>query len=96
MVVSGGENIYPIEVEQVLINHPLVEDVAIIGISDEKFGQTLKAYVQSSKNDETITKEALVEWLRPRVARFQLPKDIVFVNDLPYTPLGKLDKKQLK
>lgn len=96
MVVSGGENIYPIEVEQVLINHPLVEDVAIIGISDEKYGQTLKAFVQTGKNDETITKEALVEWLRPRVARFQLPKEIVFVNNLPYTPLGKIDKKQLK
>jgi acyl-CoA synthetase (AMP-forming)/AMP-acid ligase II len=96
MVVSGGENIYPIEVEQVLIDHPQVEDVAIIGISDEKYGQTLKAFVQTSKNDEMITKEALVDWLRPRVARFQLPKDIVFVNNLPYTPLGKLDKKQLK
>ena len=96
MVVSGGENIYPIEVEQVLINHPLVEDVAVIGIVDEKYGQTLKAFVQKGKNDENITKEALVEWLRPRVARFQLPKDIIFINSLPYTPLGKLDKKQLK
>lgn len=96
MVVSGGENIYPIEVEQILINHPQVEDVAIIGISDEKYGQTLKAFVQSSKNVEMLTKEALVDWLRPRVARFQLPKDIVFVNNLPYTSLGKLDKKQLK
>lgn len=52
--------------------------------------------MQSSKDDEMITQEALMEWLSPRVARFQLPKDTVFVNHLPYTPLGKLDKKQLK
>ena len=94
MVVSAGENIYPFEIEQILINHPLVEDVAIIGVSDEKYGQTLKAFVQSV-NNESLTKEALIEWLLPKVARFQLPKDIVFVRHLPYTSLGKLDKKQL-
>lgn len=95
MVVSAGNNIYPIEIEQILMNHPLVGDVAIIGVNDEKYGQTLKAFVQSV-NNERLTKEALIEWLRPKVARFQLPKDIVFVHHLPYTSLGKLDKKQLK
>ncbi|TQR21836.1 AMP-binding protein [Psychrobacillus vulpis] len=95
MVISAGENIYPIEVEHVLIKHPLVNDVAIIETSDDQYGQTLKAFVQPRYN-ENLTKEELVEWLRPKVARFQLPKDIVFVNNLPYTPLGKFDKKQLK
>lgn len=95
MVVSAGENVYPIEVEQVLINHPQVEDAAVIGISDESFGQRLKAFVLLAK-DANITKEELFEWLRSKVARFQLPKDIVFVDNMPYTPLGKLDKKQLK
>ncbi|KUO53641.1 MAG: AMP-dependent synthetase [Desulfitibacter sp. BRH_c19] len=95
MVVSAGENVYPIEIEQVLINHPQVEDVAVIGISDENFGHRLKAFVLLVKT-ANITKEELFEWLRPRVARFQLPKDITFVNRMPYTALGKLDKKQLK
>ncbi|WP_342599172.1 AMP-binding protein [Psychrobacillus sp. FSL H8-0483] len=94
MVVSAGVNIYPIDVEQVLIHHPFIEDVAVIGISDEKYGQTLKAFIQPRAN-ESLHKEALIDWLRPRVAKFQLPKDIVFVHQLPYTALGKIDKKRL-
>jgi acyl-CoA synthetase (AMP-forming)/AMP-acid ligase II len=95
MVVSAGENVYPIEIEQVLINHPQIADVAVIGVCDEAFGHRLKAFVLPVKNAD-ITKEELFVWLRPRVARFQLPKDITFVDNMPYTPLGKLDKKQLK
>ncbi len=94
MIVSAGENVYPIEVEQILIHHPQIEDVAVIGIRDEVFGQRLKAFVQLT-NYATIRKEELFDWLRPRVARYQLPKEIVFVDQLPYTPLGKVDKKQL-
>jgi fatty-acyl-CoA synthase len=95
MVVSAGVNVYPIELEQILINHPLLDDVAVIGIGDEEFGQRLKAFVNPVKN-VALTKEELYEWLRPRVARFQVPKDIVFVDELPYTPVGKLDKRQLQ
>jgi fatty-acyl-CoA synthase len=95
MVVSGGENVYPVEVEQVLIKHPAIEDVAVIGVSDEQFGQRLKAFVLPVKN-VSVTKEELYEWLRFKIARFQFPKDITFVDHLPYTSLGKLDKKQLK
>lgn len=94
IVVSAGENVYPIEIEQVLINHPQVEDVAVIGISDEHFGHKLKAFIVLEKS-ANITKEELFKWLRLRVARFQIPKDITFVDNIPYTPLGKLDKKQL-
>ncbi|MCC3357051.1 AMP-binding protein [Bacillus sp. REN16] len=94
MVISGGENVYPIEVEQILIQHPQIHDVAIIGTDDEQFVQRLKAYVVPEKN-AYITEGELLEWLRPRVARFQLPKEITIVEHLPYTTLGKLDKKQL-
>lgn len=94
MIVSAGENVYPFEVEQVLINHPEVKEAAVIGISDEKFGHRLKAFVHTV-NNSSITKEELFEWLRHRVARFQMPKDIIFVDNIPYTPLGKPDRKQL-
>jgi len=95
MVVSGGENVYPIEIEQVLIKHPQIHDVAVIGIFDDQFGQRLKAFVVPEKN-EVLTEEEVIAWLRKRVARFQLPKEVTLVEQLPYTPLGKLDKKQLK
>ncbi|UCZ54301.1 AMP-binding protein [Bacillus shivajii] len=95
MVISGGENVYPIEVEQELMKHSLIEDVAIIGVNDEHFGQRLKAFVLLVENVD-LTEEELREWLRPSVARFQLPKEIEFVDKMPYSPLGKLDKKQLK
>ncbi|WP_232699122.1 AMP-binding protein [Brevibacillus daliensis] len=95
MVVSAGENVYPIEIEQILIHHPSVEDVAVIGVRDEMFGQRLKAVVQPVQNAD-LTKETLLDWLRPKVARYQLPKEIDFVDRISYTHLGKRDKKQLK
>jgi len=95
MIVSAGENVYPADVEQVLRKHPQIEDVAVVGIRDEGFGQRLKAYVLPAEGSG-ISKEELIEWLRPRVARFQMPKEITFVNQMPYTPLGKIDRKKLK
>lgn len=94
MIVSAGENVYPIEVEQVLIHHKFVEDVAVIGIQDERFGERLRAFVQV--NEDILTEEALVEWLRPRVARYQMPKEVIFIDEMPYTVLRKLDKKKLR
>lgn len=94
MIVSAGENIYPLEVEQVLLTHPQVEDAAVIGIRDEDYGQRLKAIVLLVPQAET-TKEELFQWLRTRLSKIQLPKEIVFVEHLPYTSLGKRDKKRL-
>ncbi|MCM3629728.1 AMP-binding protein [Paenibacillus glycanilyticus] len=94
MIVSGGENVYPYEVEQALLSHPQVEDAAVIVIKDEYFGQRLKAIVVLVPQTE-MSKEELQQWLQARLARFQMPKEIVFVNHLPYTHLGKLDRKLL-
>ena len=94
MVVSAGVNVYPIELEQILIEHPQIEDVAVIGIRDEDFGSRLKAFVHPVMNAE-LSHEELFAWLRPRVARFQVPKEIVFIENMPYTSVGKRDKKQL-
>jgi acyl-CoA synthetase (AMP-forming)/AMP-acid ligase II len=95
MIVSGGENVYPIQVEKILITHPLVKDTSIIGISDADFGERLKAFVVL-REDATITESDLLNWLRPQVSRFQLPKEIQFTKSLPYTASGKPNKKQLR
>jgi len=109
MIVSAGENVYPLEVEQVLLAHPLVEDAAVIGVRDEHFGQRLKAFVEkmpaggmadgkaadADRPNGGLTEAELRAWLRERLARFQMPGEIVFVDRLPYTALGKPDKMRL-
>lgn len=95
MIVSAGENVYPAELENVLAHHPSIEDVAVVGIRDDVFGQRLKAVVQPAPNAD-LTPEVLREWLRPRVARHHMPKEIVFVEQMSYTHLGKRDKMRLK
>jgi acyl-CoA synthetase (AMP-forming)/AMP-acid ligase II len=95
MIVSGGENVYPIELENVLLRHPEVDTAAVVGIPDAEFGQRLKAVVVR-KGEATLVESALLDWLKPRVARYQMPVKIEFRTELPYTPLGKLDKKALR
>ena len=84
MIVSGGENVYPIELENVLVQHPEVDSVAVVGIPDMEFGQRLKAVV-IKKKDTTLDQAALLDWLKPRVARYQMPAVIEFRDGLPYT-----------
>jgi fatty-acyl-CoA synthase len=94
MIVSGGENVYPIELENIIILHPDVESVGVVGIADPEFGQRLKAVIKKNKNG-TLDRSTLIAWLKPRVARYQMPAVIEFRDELPYTALGKLDKKSL-
>jgi acyl-CoA synthetase (AMP-forming)/AMP-acid ligase II len=95
MIVSGGENVYPVELERVLVQHPSVEAAAVVGIPDPEFGQRLKAVVVPKEN-ATLDLAILLDWLKPRVARYQMPAVTEFREELPYTPLGKLDKKSLR
>jgi acyl-CoA synthetase (AMP-forming)/AMP-acid ligase II len=95
MIVSGGENVYPIELENALLQHPAVAAVAVVGIADAEFGQRLKAVVVTKKGS-TLDQGALLGWLKPRIARCQMPAVIEFREELPYTALGKLDKKALR
>jgi acyl-CoA synthetase (AMP-forming)/AMP-acid ligase II len=95
MIVSGGENVYPIELENVLLQHPEIDSVAVFGIADSEFGQRLKAVVVNKKGAR-LEVNALRDWLKPRVARYQMPAVIEFREELPYTSLGKLNKKQLR
>lgn len=95
MIVSGGENVYPVELEYILSQHPDVDAVAVFGIPDEEFGQRLKAVVVKKQN-ATLDPATLLDWLKPRVARYQVPAIVEFRDELLYTSVGKVDKKSLR
>jgi len=93
MIISGGVNVYPIELETELAAHPGVRDVAVVGLPDPKWGETAVACVVA---DEGITAETLQEFLAPRLARFKIPRRFVFLAELPRTPYGKVVKGDLR
>lgn len=91
---SGGENVYPLELEQAISLHPAVIDVTVLGCEDQQFGQRLLAYVVRKSN--TVDEEQLFDWLKDEVARYQMPKKIIFVDAIPYSDIGKVDWRLLK
>lgn len=95
MIVSGGENIYPIEIENVLSKHPAITDVAVIGIPDDKYGETPLACVVCAA-DQTITIEALITFCRDKLAGFKIPRRLEIYEALPRNPSGKILKKTLR
>jgi fatty-acyl-CoA synthase len=95
MIVSGGFNIYPREIEDIIGEHPAVSQVAVIGVPDPKWGEAVKALVVV-RAGETAKDGDLIEMVRKRKGSFQAPKSVVFVDSLPQTPLGKIDKKVLR
>ncbi|QNN54809.1 long-chain-fatty-acid--CoA ligase [Nocardioides mesophilus] len=95
MIVTGAENVYPVEVESALSEHPDVADVAVIGVPDEKWGETVKAVVVR-RPGSAITSEELLEWSRDRIAGFKRPRSVDFAEELPRNPSGKLLKRVLR
>lgn len=95
MIVSGGENVYPIEVENVLMTHPGVAEVAVIGVPDERWGETVKALVVPRPGME-VTPAALLEYARSSLARYKCPTSIEFLELLPRNPSGKILKRELR
>ncbi|RLG18486.1 long-chain fatty acid--CoA ligase [Nanoarchaeota archaeon] len=94
MYRSGGENVYPAEIEQILLDHPKIENVAIIGVPDEKWGETGKAFIVVKKG-EKLDKEEVLRFLEGKIARYKLPRHIQFVEELPLTASGKIKKSEL-
>ena len=97
MIISGGVNIYPQEIENALALHPAVYDVAVIGVPDDEMGQRVKAFVQLSEGTapEQATTDELLEFLRSQIARYKVPRSVEYVDELPRTPTGKLAKHNL-
>jgi long-chain acyl-CoA synthetase len=95
MIVSGGENVYPVEVEEALAQHPAVEQVAVIGVPDERWGETVKALIVRRAGAVAGARE-LVAFAGERIAAYKVPRIVEFVDDLPRTPSGKVLKRELR
>jgi fatty-acyl-CoA synthase len=97
MIISGGVNIYPQEVENMLVTHPKVMDAAVFGIPDDEMGQSVKAAVQTVDPSDATDQFAaeLLTWLRERLAHYKCPRSISFEAQLPRTDTGKLYKQEL-
>jgi acyl-CoA synthetase (AMP-forming)/AMP-acid ligase II len=93
MIVSGGENVFPSEVEHCLARHPAVVEATAVGVPDEEFGQRLRAFV--SVTDPTVTEEELKDYVGSQLARFKVPREIVFLDELPRNATGKILKRHL-
>lgn len=95
MIVSGGENVYPAEVENALFAHPQIADVAVIGVPDERWGEAVKACVVLEAGVELAGQE-IIDWARERIAGYKLPKSVDFVEALPRNPSGKILRRELR
>ncbi|GBD26678.1 Long-chain-fatty-acid--CoA ligase [bacterium HR30] len=95
MIIRGGENIAPAEVESTLFSHPGVEDVAVIGVPDIEWGQRVAAFVVRRQGSE-VTAQGLIEFCRQRLASFKKPDFVYFVSELPKNPLGKVLRRELR
>jgi fatty-acyl-CoA synthase len=94
MIVSGGENVFPQEVEELLIRHDAVADVAVIGVPDEDFGARLRAFVVVAEGAEP-TEGELKGFVKQNLARYEVPRDVVFIDSLPRNATGKILKREL-
>jgi fatty-acyl-CoA synthase len=94
MIISGGENIYPAEIESVMLGHPAIAESAVIGVPDTKWGEVGRAIVVL-RAGANVSADELLDYMRDFLAPYKLPKSIVFVKHLPRTGAGKIDKKVL-
>jgi fatty-acyl-CoA synthase len=95
MFISGGENVYPAEIEKVLLSHPEIADAAVVGVDDDKWGEVGKAFVVV-KDNGTMAEESITAFLTEHLAKYKIPKYIEFMDELPKTASGKIQKYLLK
>ena len=95
MIIRGGENIYPKEIEEFLFSHPKVAQVAVFGIADEFYGEAVMAWIQLHANEQ-VSEEEMRDYCKQQIANFKIPKYIWFVEDFPMTVTGKLQKFRMR
>jgi fatty-acyl-CoA synthase len=95
MIVSGGENVFPREVEELLVTHAAIADAAALGVEDPDFGQRLRAFVVL-RDGESVTVEEVQAFVKENLARYKVPRDVIFLDELPRNPTGKVLKRELK
>ncbi len=96
VLISGGENVYPAEVENALAEHPAIDQVAVIGLPDERWGEIPVAVIESQQGRPTPSVDELRSWCTDRLARYKQPRQVVVVDELPRTALGKVRKQALR
>jgi fatty-acyl-CoA synthase len=94
MIVSGGENVFPREVEDLLAGHSAIEEVAVVGVPDEQFGQRLKAFVVK-RNGARLSEQAVKDHVKANLARYKVPREVVFLDELPRNATGKVLTREL-
>lgn len=95
MIVSGGENVFPAEVEDLISGHPEVIEATAIGVEDKDFGQRLRAFVVL-KDGAALTEDAIKDYVRNHLARYKVPREVIFIAELPRNPTGKILKRELR
>ena len=95
MIVAGGVNIYPAEIEKVIIQHPKIIDATVIGIPHDDYGEQVMAFCETDP-DNTPTEEEVLEFCIDKLAKFKLPRKFDFVNSIPRNPMGKALKVELR
>ena len=95
MIVSGGENVFPAEVEDLISGHPDVVEATALGVEDKDFGQRLRAFVVLREQAE-LTEDAIKEYVRDHLARYKVPREVIFLAELPRNPTGKILKRELR
>lgn len=94
-IITGGENVYPVQVEEVLFTHPKIAEAVVIGVPDERWGEAVKAIV-TLKPGEALSEQEVMDYCRGRMVDYARPKSVDFVSSIPYTATGKVDKLALK
>ncbi|MGQ4891334.1 MAG: AMP-binding protein [Candidatus Njordarchaeia archaeon] len=95
IIKSGAESVFPEEIEKILLDHPKILNVVVIGVPDEKWGEVPKAVIKL-KNGEKISKEEIFEYLKDKLAKYKWPKYIEVVEDIPVSPVGKVSRKEIR
>jgi acyl-CoA synthetase (AMP-forming)/AMP-acid ligase II len=92
---TGGEKVFPLEIEEAILGHPKVEAVCVIGVPDEDWGHSVRAVIQL-KEGEQLEGQEVIEFCRSEMAGYKIPRSVVFVDEIPYSPAGKLLRQQVR